>query len=110
MLTALCGVYCKDSLLRLEDRRIYAALGRYDLGLAGTVLGIRDGKYTGGRLENYVPEDEPDQEQFIDGLLPEVLRVMEQIRNLSEEQELEPFELAVRLEKEKEALWKPEQA
>lgn len=89
---------------------IYAALGRYDLGLAGTVLGIRDGKYTGGRLENYVPEDEPDQEQFIDGLLPEVLRVMEQIRNLSEEQELEPFELAVRLEKEKEALWKPEQA
>ena len=27
MLTALCGVYCKDSFLRLEDRRIYTAFG-----------------------------------------------------------------------------------
>lgn len=84
---------------------IYAALGRYDFALAGTVLGIEDGKYTGGRLENYVPADETDKEKFIDGILPKILPVMERIETISESLTQDPFELAVSMEKEKETLW-----
>ena len=35
---------------------IYAALGRYDAALEKRCLGITDGRYTGGRLENYADD------------------------------------------------------
>lgn len=35
---------------------IYAAYGRFDAGLEERFLGIRDGKYVGGRLENYTDQ------------------------------------------------------
>ncbi|MBO5551281.1 MAG: hypothetical protein J5966_04920 [Lachnospiraceae bacterium] len=35
---------------------IYAAFGRFDIMMEERFLGITDGKYTGGRLENYVKE------------------------------------------------------
>ena len=37
---------------------ITAALGRFDRTLAERFLGIREGRYTGGRLENYLPDGE----------------------------------------------------
>ena len=42
---------------------IYAALGSYDIPLAENVLGIRDGVYMGGRLENYV---DPEKESVVE--------------------------------------------
>ena len=36
---------------------ILAALGHFDADLAGRFLGVRNGKYTGGRLENYVDKE-----------------------------------------------------
>lgn len=37
---------------------IYAALKRYDAVLAGKLLGIENGRYAGGRLENYTEDPE----------------------------------------------------
>lgn len=42
---------------------LYAAYGRYDIAMAERFLGIRDGSYTGGRLENYVEEAAPAKKQ-----------------------------------------------
>ena len=44
---------------------IYAAYGDYDLPMAERFLGIRDGLYTGGRLENYVEEADPVKKKEI---------------------------------------------
>ena len=38
---------------------IYAALGRYDAALEKRCLGITDGRYSGGRLENYADNAAP---------------------------------------------------
>ena len=37
---------------------IIAALGHFDARLAGLFLGLENGEYIGGRLENYVPREE----------------------------------------------------
>ena len=42
---------------------LYAAYGKYDIPMAERFLGINDGRYTGGRLENYVEEEDPVQRQ-----------------------------------------------
>ncbi|MBO5554344.1 MAG: hypothetical protein J5941_02340, partial [Solobacterium sp.] len=42
---------------------LYAAYGRYDIAMAERFLGIKDGSYTGGRLENYVEETDPAKKQ-----------------------------------------------
>ena len=36
---------------------LYAAFGKYDISLAELFLGIKDGRYTGGRLENYLDKE-----------------------------------------------------
>ncbi|MBR1876559.1 MAG: hypothetical protein IJ805_05590 [Lachnospiraceae bacterium] len=52
---------------------LYAAFNRYDLRLAQTFLGIRDGRYVGGRLENYL---EKSGEKDIDELSSKVYGVL----------------------------------
>ena len=44
---------------------IYAAYGDYDLPMAERFLGIRDNVYTGGRLENYVDEADPEKKNVL---------------------------------------------
>ena len=44
---------------------IYAAYGTYDLPMAERFLGIRDNAYTGGRLENYVDEEDPAKKKAV---------------------------------------------
>ena len=68
---------------------IYAAYGRYDAGLEEKFLGIRDGKYTGGRLENYT--DRIDAEH-ISSILSDFAALFEQNRDT------EPFDMIEVLE------------
>lgn len=37
---------------------LYAAFGRFDPETEKRFLGVKDGRYVGGRLENYTPEPE----------------------------------------------------
>lgn len=83
---------------------IYAAVGRYDVALAERVLGIEDGRYVGGRLQNYLPEGE-DLMERIEALLPKVRRVMAAISDEAAGASISPFELAIRMEARQEALW-----
>ena len=76
---------------------IYAALGRYDRGLEELFLGIKDGRYAGGRLENYLNEDE-DIESLVTGICT-VLSEFEKIAEKDSGRDV--FELILVLEDKK---------
>ena len=82
---------------------IYAAFGRYDRNMEEIFLGVRDEKYCGGRLENYLSgASEKDLDQLalkVSG----VLKAFEKI--FAENKDKEPFELIPVLEKEQFRLW-----
>ncbi len=86
---------------------IYAALGKFDIGMEEIFLGISNGRYSGGRLENYVEEfDAEDRETLLDKLADRVsaaLREFEVI--ISNRSFSDPFEFAVLLEENKEKIW-----
>ena len=84
---------------------LLAALGKYDMRLAKLALGIEDGRYVGGRLENYVPEQIADKTKYIEGILRKVLAVMEAAQRFSENMADDPFALAFTLEERKDSLW-----
>ena len=80
---------------------IRAALGRYDVHLAETVLGIDGGRYVGGRLENYLPEN-----TGIDALAGRCHGVIGKVAGVSEAcVSDDPFALAIALEEAKGTLW-----
>ncbi|MDO4983875.1 MAG: hypothetical protein Q4E35_10045 [Eubacteriales bacterium] len=73
---------------------VIGALGHFDAELEGKFLGIRDGRYYGGRLENYVERSE------LDGAVERVNGMLEYLsENCTGEQK--PFEYLMKLEKEK---------
>ena len=84
---------------------ILTALGRYDTRLAMLVLGIENGAYVGGRLENYVPPEAKDKGRYIEGILAKTLGVIEEAKKLSLSAADDPFALAIALETMKDALW-----
>ncbi len=72
---------------------IVAAYGHYDRKMAERFLGIHDGNYAGGRLENYT--DSPGQ------MLPAVGRMLEKIEKIAGERaDMAPLELALLLDEE----------
>ena len=58
---------------------ITAALGHYDRALAERFLGIREGRYTRGRLENYVPDGDRSALDAAAGKAEAVLRRFETV-------------------------------
>ena len=87
---------------------IYAALGRYDTALAKLVLGITDGRYTGGRLENYVKDELKEIPGYMDSLTVKILKIMDEITAQTDQQNgstMDPFELAVAMEQKKEIIF-----
>ena len=75
---------------------LYAALGHYDLAMAETFLGIKDGHYAKGRLENYVKDPTPEK---LDQLAGQADTVMKRIRALMDSHsEIGVFELMILLE------------
>jgi hypothetical protein len=69
------------------------------------VLGIENGAYVGGRLENYVPPEAKDKGRYIEGILAKTLGVMDSAKKLSLSAADDPFALAIALETMKDALW-----
>ena len=62
---------------------IYAAYGSYDVNLAGIFLGIRNGVYRKGRLENYVNEPHPAEKQVkLDSLAGKIHPVLLHFQDL----------------------------
>ena len=74
---------------------LYAAFGRYDLGLAERLLGVGPEGYTGGRLENYAGGED------LDALARKVHRTLLHLDGVIRGAgETDPYALAVRLENE----------
>ena len=66
-----------------------------------TFLGIEDGRYTGGRLENYTEVD-----AFLIHKICDVLDRFSDI--IAKDISLTPYDLAIKLEDTKEELWDKE--
>ncbi len=80
---------------------IYAALGRFDKKMESVFLGINKNGYTGGRLENYIKEDED-----IQALAAKTYTVLEKIEDLCNRQKPDsPFSLAIMLEEVQGQWW-----
>lgn len=63
---------------------LYAAFGRFDPETEKLFLGIKDGNYVGGRLENYTPEPEK--------LADSVSAALDRMKNLIDARtDMEPF-------------------
>lgn len=79
---------------------LYAAYGRYDIAMAERFLGIKDGIYTGGRLENYVEEANPAVKQNRLNLLAQMIHpILESFAELiNVHSGIHPFELIPLLE------------
>lgn len=72
---------------------IIAAFGKYDRTMAERFLGIGDGRYIGGRLENYTAQPE--------AILPAIDRMLTNIEQKARENaHLTPMELAICLDNE----------
>ena len=86
---------------------ITAAFGSFDARLEELFLGIENGRYKGGRLENYVPETETDRETRVQALAARVHGLMERIASLPEAKQGngDPFALIKALEERKAAFW-----
>ncbi len=79
---------------------IHAAFGAFDMEMEEAFLGIQDGAYIGGRLQNYASEKCPSE------LSKTVHRVLQAFCGVFQNNAgLSPYEMAVKLEDQKEALW-----
>ena len=74
---------------------LYAAFGRYDPALAARFLGVTEGGYAGGRLENYAGSDD------LDALARKVYRALLHLKRCADEAgHIAPYEMVIRLEEE----------
>ncbi|MCR5651413.1 MAG: hypothetical protein K6F86_09565 [Lachnospiraceae bacterium] len=83
---------------------IYAALGRFDIAMEEKFLGIEDGHYTKGRLENYIEDLTGEEKQAaLDELSRKAADILkgfdEMIRN---NKDAKPFDIAILLEENRE--------
>lgn len=91
---------------------IFAAFGGYDHGLGELFLGIEDGRYTGGRLENYIKTDtgderwEEEKKRLLEELAMKTTPVLKRFEELIDvNRDMTPFDIAILLEERKERLW-----
>lgn len=79
---------------------IYAAFGSFRLDMEEIFLGITEGRYTGGRLQNYAGEKSTEE---LAELVHKTLLSFERV--FAEQPFDTPFRAALALEERKEALW-----
>ena len=80
---------------------IYAAFGCCGRGLEELFLGVKDGKYTGGRLENYLQEGSD-----MDGLASRVCNVLREFESTAKQNDgKDVFEFMLALEERQNELW-----
>ncbi len=79
---------------------IAAAFGRFDPAVEERFLGIKGGRYTGGRLENYLDGD-GDRRERLDALARKIHNVLPLFESIGDAfRGRSPYELAIRLEEE----------
>lgn len=82
---------------------IYAAFNRFDPGIEELFLGIENGRYTGGRLENYIEADtREDKERRLDELASGIIPILDSFRELiAANTQAGPYDIAILLEENK---------
>lgn len=85
-----------DELLA-DSMGLVSAIGYYDVKLAKTFLGIENGKYIGGRLENYIAEI-PDDKMIRQ--VENMIYILEERCEIFHKQGKEGYELIAAMEKE----------
>ncbi len=75
---------------------LLCATGRYDASLAARFLGIADTGYVGGRLVEYLTDE---QKERVDEVAVEVRGALERIEALSQDTTLAPFDFLIELKK-----------
>ena len=83
---------------------VFAAFGNFEIHVAETGLGIRDGVYRGGRLENYVEDLSPEKMNVLAGAIHGVFLEFERMAERFSAGEI--FQLAVALENRQDELEK----
>ena len=103
----ICRRLYKDKINAIWDELvadavgIYAALGRFDIHMEEIFLGIEDGRYAGGRLENYVKDKDS-----IDELASEAHETLVSFEELIENAgKTGPYDIAILLEENYDRLW-----
>ena len=85
---------------------IYGALGKYDMNLEKLFLGIKGDLYEGGRLENYVKEEDENKKAAeltrLAKRCSDILKIFDS--EISKAGEKGPFDIAVMLEEMKEKI------
>ena len=86
---------------------IYAAFGKYNPRVEELFLGIEDGRYVGGRLENYVTDlSGEERAAVLSELADKISSVLKDFdKVISENSSAAPFELALLLEDSMKELW-----
>ncbi len=86
---------------------IYGAFESFDPKMEKKFLGIDGEKYIGGRLENYVDEEDPeDKKKKVDELSVRISKVLESfVKIFDDNKNASPFDMAVILEKNMDELW-----
>ncbi len=86
---------------------IYAAFGAFNPEMIKTFLGIKDGHYTFGRLENYVEEEDDTQKKAkLDELSCKISDLLGEFCDIIDKSEnIKPFDLIRLFEDSKESLW-----
>ena len=80
-----------------DSMGLVSAIGYYDVKLAKTFLGIENGKYIGGRLENYIAEI-PDDKMIRQ--VENMIYILEERCEIFQKQGKEGYELIAAMEKE----------
>ena len=81
---------------------VFAAFGKFEIYVAETGLGIQDGVYRGGRLENYVGDLSPERMNALAGAIHDLFLEFERMAERFSAGEI--FQLAVALENRQQEL------
>ena len=91
---------------------LYAAFGKYDIRLAELFLGIEDGRYVGGRLENYLDkaaDTAEAREERLNKLAEKAHRALPEIRSLIDGSAgADIYDMIILLEEQQEKIWNME--
>ncbi len=93
---------------------LYAAFGKYDIRLAELFLGIEEGRYVGGRLENYLDkavDTEEAREESLRKLALKTQRVLPRLKALIDGSAgADIYDMIILLEEQQEKIWNMERS
>ena len=97
--------------LAADAAGLYAAFGKYDIRLAELFLGIEEGRYVGGRLENYLGKDEAlkpkeEQSESLDALALRAHKALTKLKAVIDGNAgADIYDMIILLEEQQEKIW-----